>query len=129
MKNKKVFGIVLGIVVAVILMLTAGYYLFYPQTMESDDEKLTRAISSEEQLIMEENVFSQEKLAQYNGKNGMNAYIAVNGIVYDVGDKWKDGRHHGLEAGKDLTQEFLDSPHGHTMLGKLKIVGRYQKEQ
>lgn len=127
MKNKKVFGFVLG-TIAFIVIFTAGYYLFFQQTKESDVEKLTRTVSTEEQLIIDANIFTKEKLAQYNGKNGINAYIAVNGIVYDVSSKWKDGKHHGLEAGKDLTQEFLDSPHGHTMIGKLEIVGRYQVE-
>ncbi|NLU51653.1 MAG: cytochrome B5 [Clostridiaceae bacterium] len=77
---------------------------------------------------MEENVFSKETLVQYNGKNGMNAYIAINGIVYDVSKKWKNGEHHGLEAGKDLTKEFLESSHGHSTLAKLKIVGQYREE-
>lgn len=129
MKSKKVFGLVLGITIAFIAIFTAGYYLFYPQTKESDVEKLTRTISSEEQLIMDENIFTEETIAQYDGKNGNKAYIAVNGIVYDVSNKWKDGKHHGLEAGKDLTQEFLNSPHGHALIGKLEIVGQYQGEE
>ena len=126
MKNKKVFGLVLGITIALIVIFTAGYFLFFQQTKESDVEKLTRTISSEEQLIMDENIYTEEMLTQYNGKNDNKAYIAVNGIVYDVSNKWKDGKHHGLEAGKDLTQEFLNSPHGHTMIVKLEIVGQYQ---
>jgi len=128
MINRKVFGKALFIIVALILIFTVGYYIFKPKTEESKAEKLNRMISSEEQLIMAENVFSKEKLAQYNGKNGMEAYIAINGIVYDVSKKWKNGQHHGLEAGKDLTKEFLESPHGHKTLGKLKIVGQYQEE-
>jgi predicted heme/steroid binding protein len=128
MINRKVFGKALFIIVALILIFTVGYYIFKPKTEESEAEKLNRVISSEEQLIMAENVFSKEKLAQYNGKNGMEAYIAINGIVYDVSKKWKNGQHHGLEAGKDLTKEFLESPHGHKTLGKLKIVGQYQEE-
>ena len=126
MKNKKVFVLILGITIAAIVVFTAGYYLFFPQTKESGIEKLMRTISAEEQLIMEQNTYTEVTLAQYNGQNGSKAYIAVNGIVYDVSNKWKEGKHHGLEAGKDLTQEFLNSPHSHSMIGKLKIVGQYQ---
>lgn len=128
MKNKKVFGVALGITVVCIVIFNAGYYLFYKQTKEWNVDKLTRTISSEEQFVVDENIFTKEILAQYNGKNGYKAYIAINGIVYDVSNKWNDGKHHGLEAGKDLTQEFLNSPHGHAMIGKLEIVGQYQAE-
>jgi predicted heme/steroid binding protein len=125
MKNNKVFGIFLGTIIAVIVIVTAGYYLFFQPVKESDIEKLTRTISSEEQQIMDKNIFTEEMLAQFNGKSGKNAYIAINGIVYDVSDRWKDGEHHSLVAGKNLTQEFLSSSHGHAIISKLEIVGQY----
>lgn len=52
--------------------------------------------------------FSIEELAQYDGANGKPAYIAVNGIVYDVSLEatWGGGTHFSLYAGKDLTVQF-----------------------
>jgi predicted heme/steroid binding protein len=49
-----------------------------------------------------------EELAQYNGSNGKPAYVAVNGIIYDVSLQpvWGGGTHFSLYAGKDLTNEF-----------------------
>ncbi|WAG58040.1 hypothetical protein LL033_22420 [Clostridium estertheticum] len=44
---------------------------------------------------------------------GKPAYVAVNGIVYDVSDnsKWSGATHFGLTAGKDLSLQF-ESCHG-----------------
>jgi predicted heme/steroid binding protein len=68
-------------------------------------------------------VFSEKELSMYNGKNGNKAYVAVNGIVYDMSysKAWKNGEHkNGIVAGKDLTYEITElSPHG---LGKLNNV-------
>lgn len=52
--------------------------------------------------------FTLEELSKYNGANGMPAYVAVDGIVYDFSmvPAWGGGTHFGLYAGKDLTKEF-----------------------
>lgn len=117
---------VIGIVVAVVALTVVGYHVFLSGNPESDEERLTRELTSEEQTIVEENVFTPETLAAFDGKDGRAAYVAVNGIVYDVTDKWKDGEHHGLTAGCDQTEGFLRSPHGHAILQGLKVVGSYE---
>jgi predicted heme/steroid binding protein/mannose-6-phosphate isomerase-like protein (cupin superfamily) len=69
--------------------------------------------------------FTLNELAQYDGTMGRPAYVAVNGIVYDVStnSKWSGAMHHGLSAGKDLTSQF-ESCHGATSkLAKLPKVG------
>lgn len=73
-------------------------------------------------------VFTLGELKQYNGKNGNPAYIAVNGIVYDVTDAkdWNGGSHHGYSAGQDLTQAIQQSPHGTSVLKSLPVVGKLQ---
>ena len=70
--------------------------------------------------------FTLSELAQYNGDNGGLAYVAVNGIVYDVTDaaEWENGWHKGLHlAGTDATAVFATSPHSQTLLDTLPIVG------
>lgn len=70
--------------------------------------------------------FTREELAQYNGKNGNPAYIAVDGKVYDVTNAppWNGGKHNGYEAGKDLTEEIKSkSPHGVSKLKGIPVVG------
>ena len=67
-----------------------------------------------------------EHLSQFTGKNGNPAYVAVNGIVYDVTNNaaWAAATHFGLTAGKDLTDEFASCHAGHSILDKLKVVGK-----
>lgn len=74
--------------------------------------------------------FTASELAKYDGTNGNPAYIAVDGIVYDVSNvaEWKGGSHFGrYQAGKDLTDAIKqDSPHGVSKLASVPVVGLYQ---
>lgn len=73
----------------------------------------------------EQREFTLEELAQYDGGGGRPAYVAVNGMVYDVSREatWGGGTHFGLKAGRDLTAQF-QSCHGMMqILTKLPIVG------
>ena len=68
-----------------------------------------------------------DQLAQYDGKNGNPAYIAVDGVIYDVSNvsRWKNGSHEGYSAGKDLTDAIMGkSPHGTSVLEGVPIVGK-----
>ncbi len=73
-------------------------------------------------------IFSMEELAKYNGKNGSSAYVAVDGVVYDVtnSNKWKEGSHQGYNAGTDLTEYIGKSPHGKSILDEMPVVGKME---
>lgn len=76
------------------------------------------------------NLFTAASLSKYNGQNGKPAYVAVNGVVYDVthAPKWHNGQHvSGITAGQDLTQAIADSPHGTSVLKNLPVVGKMKK--
>lgn len=68
-----------------------------------------------------------EELAEYNGKDGQPAYIAIDGKVYDVSDvpQWAGGDHAGMfEAGKDYTNELkTQAPHSASLLQGTPVVG------
>ena len=68
-----------------------------------------------------------DQLKQYDGKNGNPAYIAVDGVIYDVSNvgQWSNGTHNGYSAGQDLTDAIKNkSPHGTSKLNGVPIVGK-----
>lgn len=74
-----------------------------------------------------EKQFTLEELVKYDGSNGKPAYVAIEGIVYDVSlsSSWGGGTHFGLYAGKDLTKEFNACHNGDIkILESLSKVGR-----
>lgn len=76
--------------------------------------------------------FTAEELKKYNGKTGP-AYVAVNGIVYDVSShaSWKTGTHMGHQAGQDLTkalEKASKAMHGEKAFEKYPRVGVMAKE-
>lgn len=69
--------------------------------------------------------FTLAELAKFDGLSGRKAYVAVDGIVYDVTNipQWAMGKHFGYKAGNDLSKGILTSPHGKGILSKAVIVG------
>lgn len=58
--------------------------------------------------------FTLEELEEFDGTNGKPAYVAYDGVVYDVTESamWNEGDHEGQHAaGGDLTEEHADAPH------------------
>ncbi|MBK5093706.1 MAG: cytochrome B5, partial [Actinobacteria bacterium] len=57
-----------------------------------------------------------EELSEFDGKGGRRAYVAVDGVVYDVTgeSKWEYGEHTPCNldamAGKDLSDVLNQSP-------------------
>lgn len=73
--------------------------------------------------------FTLEELQQYNGTNGNPAYVAVDGIVYDVSNeaRWAGGRHFGVKAGTDGTTNYMQCHGKSGAVNKLKKVGVVKK--
>lgn len=72
--------------------------------------------------------FSEEELRQYNGQDGMPAYIAFKGKVYDVtlSEFWKEGTHFKKHfAGYDLSAAMADAPHGDEVFENYPCVGQF----
>ncbi|MDZ5712743.1 cytochrome b5 domain-containing protein [Jeotgalibacillus haloalkalitolerans] len=68
-----------------------------------------------------------EELATFDGKNGRPAYVAVNGVVYDVTNNraWAAATHFALTAGKDHSGAFASCHAGQeSILTTLPVAGR-----
>ncbi|WP_269144039.1 cytochrome b5 domain-containing protein [Clostridium guangxiense] len=88
------------------MMKTSCPYLknYYGNLIRNEVEKLMNY----DKLRQNERQFTLEELSKYNGTNGIPAYVAVDGIVYDLSlvPSWGGGTHFGLYAGNDLTKQF-----------------------
>lgn len=70
--------------------------------------------------------FTEEELRCYNGQEGMPAYIAFKGNVYDVTSSkfWKNGTHFKKHfAGCDLTEELSHAPHAEEVFENFTPIG------
>jgi predicted heme/steroid binding protein len=74
--------------------------------------------------------FTLDELAEFDGKDGRPAYVAVDGVVYDVSAsaRWPEGRHFpcGLDstAGRDLSDLIKQAPANmRSLLERMPVVG------
>jgi predicted heme/steroid binding protein len=79
---------------------------------------------------MAQRTFTLAELATFDGKNGRPAYVAVDGVVYDVSASamWPQGEHTscnlGARAGQDLSDEIAKAPaRMRSQLSKFPVIG------
>lgn len=70
---------------------------------------------------------TQDQLSLYNGKDGRSAYVVYNGDVYDVSSVFQNGEHNGCMAGKDITGNLENAPHGISPLDNAPKVSEFKK--
>jgi predicted heme/steroid binding protein len=83
---------------------------------------MSKTLALETQTEAAPKVFTLKELAQHDGQNGAPAYIAINGNVYDVTrvQLLRDGRHHGVTPGNDVSDQFV---HNQAILNRLQVIG------
>jgi len=116
------------------LLVTYPYQKsFYENIIKEKNQKLNNLMkeilnksNEENDALQNQKEFTLEELAIYDGANGRDAYVAVDGIVYDVSKEatWGGGTHFGLYAGKDLSSQFMGCHEGMIeILNKLPKIG------
>ncbi len=109
------------------LLLTA--WTTAPLLGEKGKAKCETAVKVEKEKPLE---LTLTELNKFNGENGAKAYVAVDGVIYDVTGvpAWKGGKHKGNMAGQDITELIkTKSPHKGKVLKNLKIVGKIVPEK
>ena len=102
--------------------------MYYDNLILNEIEKLISQkdkVEDNKRETAKEKEFTIAELAKYDGKSGNPAYVAVDGIVYDVSisASWGGGTHFGLYSGKDLTSQFKSCHNMMQILNKLPKVG------
>ncbi len=114
---------------SIILLIILSVVAFATINVKANNLTQNIATTINEQTI--ERTFTLDELKENNGKNGAKAYIAADGIVYDVTDvkAWTGGKHKSNQAGQDITAIIKKAPHGNSVLKKLTQVGILLEEQ
>jgi predicted heme/steroid binding protein len=95
-----------------------------PSTISDSNNVVTSSVQIQDEDSTEK-VFTREELAKYDGKDGMPAYVAVDGLVYDLSRIFREGTHFEHVAGQELTDAFY-SYHAKREIIKYPIVGTYE---
>lgn len=71
--------------------------------------------------------FTADELALFNGQGGQPAYVAVDGVVYDVTNNpsWSGGNHRGVQAGQDVSRIIPSSHRADMRFENNPIVGTF----
>ena len=111
-----------------------------PEDEVADEEVVVEEPSEDDGVVVEEpaddeDTYTLAELAEFDGMDGRPAYVAVDGVVYDITDSalWPEGDHSpcGLDAmaGRDLSEVIGESPHGRDIFTEngIPVVGTLEE--
>jgi len=115
-----------GLVLLYIILISFFIYLQFFYSDSNDRSVNLRPGAQTEATVNNGSVvFTAAALKTYNGLNGQPAYVAIDGLVYDMSSVFRNGTHHGYSAGQELSGAFY-SEHPASYLSGYSIVGTYQ---
>ena len=112
--------------VLLVAAVVGAFIFFRPPSLAGDRAKLDAPLSAAQQQQADARTITMAEVEANDGLEGRPAWIAVNGIVFDVSESagWEDGEHRGVRAGTDGTDLFVSSPHGYDFMARTPILGR-----
>lgn len=121
MKYFKTFKVCLSSLIILAILLSVGCGVKNNNAVNEENNEVNNVENNETEITM-----TIEELSEYDGKNDKPAYIAVDGIIYDVTavSQWAGGMHNGFTAGNEVTEELENAPHSITKLDGVTIVGK-----
>jgi len=114
------FGILLTIKIGIFLVMTATAFIVTFIVGPRLKARLAPPDPRKKEMTSDE-------LAAFTGKDGLPAYIAHKGTIYDASGsrQWAEGIHFGKhQAGFDLTEALKLAPHGEDRVFRLPAVGK-----
>ncbi len=113
----------------ILLLVKIGLFLFMVATIFIVTFYIAQRINSSvaTKVYRSYRDLSADELQAHNGKEGNPAFIAYDGIIYDVSEsrRWPEGRHMGRHpSGTDLTDMLDNAPHGDDLVKIMPVVGR-----
>lgn len=96
------------------------------EEMTEDEEMADEEPEEEMEAESDELMLTVDELKMYDGTNGNPAYVAYDGVIYDVTNdsNWASGSHGGNMVGTDITENLDSAPHGTSKLSQLEAVGK-----
>lgn len=117
-----------GLALLYIILISFFIYLqFFYSGSNDRPVNLKSDVQTEVAVNNNSIVFTAATLKTYNGLNGQPAYVAIDGLVYDMSSVFRNGTHHGYSAGQELSEAFY-SEHPASYLSGYSIVGTYQAD-
>ena len=106
----------------IVFFAYTGFFYQQPAPTKPTNETATQNDSLQTGGTPTQKIFTVEELAKYDGKNGNPAYVAVDGIVYDMSSVFENDIHYGHAAGQDLTGAFF-AKHIKSQIAKYPAIG------
>jgi predicted heme/steroid binding protein len=119
------FGILLLVKLGLFLLLV-GSGLLAIHVIGPRLQKDARRAAAEAGALVGKRELTREELDTFDGRDGRRAYIAYQGVIYDVtmGASWPSGTHMGRhQAGQDLTRDLALAPHNDGRVREMPVVG------
>ncbi len=134
--KKYVEGFIVGVIIFLLAFISLATDRFIDNNNSSNQQGLGSSQNQDSEDIKVQDSsqvkISLDQLAEANGLNGQDCWVAIDGTVYDAtnNSEWENGQHipsmGQAKCGEDLSDVIGQSPHGKSVLSDLNVVGKLE---